>query len=50
MLHDYDRGFLHLAKAADGREIGILNIKIDPGFKPFANDPRYIELLKRLHL
>ncbi len=50
LLHDYDRGFIHLAKAADGREIAILSIKADPGFKPFAKDPRYIALLKRLHL
>ena len=50
MLHDYDRGFIHLGKAADGREIAILNIKADPGFKPFAKDPRYLALLKRLHL
>jgi serine/threonine-protein kinase len=50
ILHDYDRGFIHLAKAADGREIPILSIKADPGFKPFAKDPRYIALLHRLHL
>lgn len=49
-LQDYDRGFVHLGKAADALDGGVLTIKANPFFKPFAADPRYVALVKRLHL
>ena len=49
-LGDYDRGFDHLRRAADGRESLVLTIAANPAFKPFDRDPRYIALVKRLGL
>ena len=47
-LGDKDNAFLWLNKAYDGREILLMNLKVDPSFAPLRSDPRYADLVRRI--
>jgi TolB-like protein/DNA-binding winged helix-turn-helix (wHTH) protein len=42
--------FEWLERAYKQRDAGLADIKIDPSFRNLRHDPRYIELLKKVHL
>jgi tetratricopeptide (TPR) repeat protein len=45
-----DKSFEWLQRAYNQRDAGLPEIKTDPLLKTLRHDPRYIELLKKLHL
>jgi TolB-like protein/DNA-binding winged helix-turn-helix (wHTH) protein/Tfp pilus assembly protein PilF len=45
-----DKSFEWLERAYKQRDAGLLQIKTDPLFKNMRRDPRYTELLKKMHL
>ena len=47
-LGDADRAFTMLEGAYTNREPWIFGLKLDPGFDPIRNDPRFISLLNRI--
>ena len=49
-LNEYDRVFPLLDQAYQARETNLYWVKVDPELKPIWNDPRFKELLKKMHL
>jgi serine/threonine protein kinase/Flp pilus assembly protein TadD len=49
-LEENDKGFRSLDSAYDGREFGIVFIKVDPLLDVIRSDPRYKALLKKMNL
>src|SRR5262245_35837807 len=49
-LGDKDQVFKWLEKAFDDRDIWLMNLKVDPLFKPIRSDQRFTDLLKRIGL
>jgi hypothetical protein len=49
-LGDKRRAMEGLEKAYEARSVLLLLIKIDRMFDPLRSDPRFIELLKKVHL
>ena len=47
-LGERDRVFEWLGRAADERLPSIVEMRIDPRFRPFADDPRFIALARRV--
>ncbi len=47
-LGDKDKAFTWLNKAYEAREISLMNLKVDPVFKPLRSDPRYADLVRRI--
>jgi hypothetical protein len=45
-----DKSFEWLERAYKQRDAGLAGIKIDPLFNNLRHDPRYTELLKKMHL
>jgi eukaryotic-like serine/threonine-protein kinase len=50
LLGDYDRAFALLERAYDERSNGMAYLAVDPMFVPVHDDPRYVDLLKRVGL
>ena len=49
-LRDDDRVFQELARAADQRLSSLYTLKTAPEFDPIRTDPRFADLLRRVHL
>lgn len=49
-LGDKDQAFAWLNKAFDERENRLGRIKVEPNYDPLRDDPRFVELLRRLNL
>src|SRR5688572_10150490 len=49
-LRDDDRVFQELARAADQRLSSLYTLKTAPEFDPIRTDPRFVDLLRRVHL
>jgi hypothetical protein len=49
-LGENDKGFEWLEHSHSRREFGLLWITVDPDFDSIRNDPRYLDLVKRLGL
>jgi len=47
---DADRAFQWLNRAYEQRDAGMRNLKIDPLLLPIRDDPRYVELLRKMNL
>ena len=45
-----DQAFAYLEKAYLQHSSAIATLKVEPGFDPLRNDPRYEDLLRRVHL
>jgi serine/threonine protein kinase/tetratricopeptide (TPR) repeat protein len=45
---DLDKAFGSLERAYQARSAGLMYLKIDPGYEPLRNDPRYEDLVKRI--
>ncbi len=49
-LGDNEQAFEWLEKAYTERDDGLTRLKVDPRYKSLRTDPRYAELLRRIHL
>ena len=49
-LGDNDVTFNLLDKAYTERDVQMTSLKVDPGYDPIRNDPRFTQMLKRLNL
>jgi TolB-like protein len=49
-LGDNEKGFDWLERSYSRREVGLLYTTVDPNFDGVRNDPRYLDLVKRLGL
>ncbi len=49
-LGEKDQAFKWLDKAEEGRDIWLMNLKVDPVFKALRSDPRFPDLLVRTRL
>jgi len=49
-LGDKDKAISYLQKAYDIRDLHMFWIKVDPVLDPLKNDPRFIEILKKMNL
>ena len=49
-LGDKDQAFKWLEKAVDERDIWLMNLKVDPLFKPLRSDDRFAKLLRSIGL
>jgi hypothetical protein len=47
-LGEKDKAFAELDKAIENREYTVRFLKIEPGFDPLRDDPRFKELLRRM--
>jgi Tfp pilus assembly protein PilF len=48
-LGDKDEAFRQLQNAANDRDPWLVDLRVDPMYEPLRGDPRYLELLKRMH-
>jgi hypothetical protein len=48
-LGDKNRALEWLEKSFQGREAFMAFLKVDPGFDPLRSDPRFADLLRRMH-
>ena len=49
-LEEKDEAFRSLEAAFERRASGLASIKLNPVFQPLRDDPRYTDLLLRMHL
>jgi adenylate cyclase len=49
-LGDYENALDQLDKSYEIRDLHLFWIKVDPGFNPIRNKPRFIQLLKKMNL
>jgi TolB-like protein/class 3 adenylate cyclase len=49
-LGEYDKALEQLEKSYDMRDLHLFWIKVDPGFIPIRNKPRFINLMKKMNL
>jgi serine/threonine-protein kinase len=49
-LGDDDRGFEWLERAVAARHSYVRWLNVHPAFDPWRNDPRFVALVRRLHL
>jgi TolB-like protein len=49
-LGEYDKALEQLEKSYDMRDLHLFWIKVDPGFIPIRNNPRFINLMKKMNL
>ena len=49
-LGDNEQAFDWLEKAYEERDEGLTRLKLDPRYKSLRADPRYLDLLRRIHL
>ena len=49
-LGDKDQAIEQLNRAVEQRSGWYLNLKVEPQFDPLRSDPRFTELITRLHL
>jgi len=49
-LGDLDRAFGSLERAFQKRSAGLIQLHVDPGYKPLWGDPRFDQLVKRIGL
>jgi len=50
LLNDYDEAFSNLEKAYEMRDLFMYLLKVDPTFDSIRNEPRFIALMKKMHL
>ena len=49
-LGDYDGAFASFEKAFEAHDLQLMYLKVDPSFDPIRNDPRFIDLMRRVGL
>jgi tetratricopeptide (TPR) repeat protein len=49
-LGDHEKAFAALEKAFAERDLQLRFMRVDPGYDPIRNDPRFADLLRRLGL
>ncbi|MCA1638363.1 MAG: protein kinase, partial [Acidobacteria bacterium] len=49
-LGDQEKAFASLEKAFTERDFQLTNLKVEPGYDPLRDDPRFVDLLRRVGL